>query len=200
MTRWQPTASTSTVRRVSRGLSYFPELDNYNTGPDAYLHHIEEAKRSLSIPVIGSLNGTSKGGWVRYGKLIQEAGADALELNIYHVVTDPFQTGNDVESRLRRSCRGGSRGRHDPYRRQVGAFLQLVTQHDAPAHPGRRERPGPVQPLPPTGYRPGDAPRDSEPDPEHQQRTALAAPVDRHPAGRSLRHLARGNNGSAYRS
>lgn len=49
--------------------------------------------------MIGSLNGTSKGGWVRYGKLIQEAGADALELNIYHVVTDPFQTGNDVESR-----------------------------------------------------------------------------------------------------
>ena len=80
-------------------LSYFPELDNYNTGPAAYLHHIEEAKRSLSIPVIGSLNGATTGGWVRYGRLIQEAGADALELNIYDVVTDPFQTGNDVESR-----------------------------------------------------------------------------------------------------
>ena len=79
-------------------LSYFPELDDYNTGPDAYLRHIEEAKRSLSIPVIGSLNGTSTGGWVRYGRLIQEAGADALELNIYYVVTDP-QTGNDVEAR-----------------------------------------------------------------------------------------------------
>ena len=50
-------------------LSYFPELDDYNTGPDAYLRHIEEAKRSLSIPVIGSLNGTSRGGWVRYGRL-----------------------------------------------------------------------------------------------------------------------------------
>ncbi|MGP0068234.1 MAG: dihydroorotate dehydrogenase-like protein [Isosphaeraceae bacterium] len=80
-------------------LSYFPELDNYNTGPDAYLRHIEEAKRSLSIPVIGSLNGTSTGGWVRYGRMIQEAGADALELNVYHVETDPFQTSNDVESR-----------------------------------------------------------------------------------------------------
>jgi dihydroorotate dehydrogenase (fumarate) len=80
-------------------LSYFPEMDDYNTGPDAYLRHIEEAKRSLSIPVIGSLNGTSKGGWVEYGRLIQEAGADALELNVYDVVTDPHLTAADVESR-----------------------------------------------------------------------------------------------------
>lgn len=80
-------------------LSYFPELDDYNTGPDAYIRHIEEAKRSLSIPVIGSLNGTSTGGWVRYGRLIQKAGADALELNVYYVVTDPHLTAVDVEAR-----------------------------------------------------------------------------------------------------
>ena len=80
-------------------LSYFPELDNYNTGPDTYLRHIEAARQSLSIPVIGSLNGASRGGWVRYARLIQEAGADALELNVYDVVTDPRLTANDVESR-----------------------------------------------------------------------------------------------------
>lgn len=80
-------------------LSYFPELDDYNTGPDAYLRHIEQAKRTVSIPVIGSLNGTSPGGWVGYGRLIQEAGADALELNVYDVVTDPYVTAYDVESR-----------------------------------------------------------------------------------------------------
>ncbi len=79
-------------------LSYFPEMNDYNTGPDAYLCHIEEAKRSLSIPVIGSLNGTSKGGWVEYGRSIQDAGADALELNVYDVVTDPQLTAADVES------------------------------------------------------------------------------------------------------
>jgi len=80
-------------------LTYFPELDDYNTGPDEYLRHIEDAKRSLSIPVIGSLNGASMGGWVRYARLIQEAGADALELNAYYLVTDPSMSGEYVEAR-----------------------------------------------------------------------------------------------------
>jgi dihydroorotate dehydrogenase (fumarate) len=80
-------------------LSYFPKLKEYNTGPDAYLRLVEEAKRSLAIPVIGSLNGTSQGGWIRYSRLIQDAGADALELNVYDVVTDPHETGPEVESR-----------------------------------------------------------------------------------------------------
>ncbi len=83
----------------AEALSYFPEMNDYNTGPDAYLRHIEEARRSLSIPVIGSLNGTTKGGWIEYGRLIEEAGADALELNVYDVVTDPRLTAGDVESR-----------------------------------------------------------------------------------------------------
>ena len=68
-------------------LSYFPEMNDYNTGPDAYLRHIEEAKRSLSIPVIGSLNGASKGGWVEYGRSIQQSGrrcARAQHLRCHH--------------------------------------------------------------------------------------------------------------------
>jgi dihydroorotate dehydrogenase (fumarate) len=80
-------------------LTYFPEIESYNPGPDAYLQSIEAAKAAVAIPVIGSLNGTSKGGWIRYARMIQDAGADALELNIYLVATDPEHTAADVEAR-----------------------------------------------------------------------------------------------------
>lgn len=77
----------------------FPELEDYNTGPDEYLRHLEASKKDLRVPVIGSLNGASEGGWVRYAKLIQDAGADALELNVYFVAADPNETGEQVERR-----------------------------------------------------------------------------------------------------
>jgi dihydroorotate dehydrogenase (fumarate) len=78
-------------------LSYFPELDDYNTGPDRYLELIESAKRTLEIPVIASLNGNSPGGWVEHARLIKEAGADALELNLYLVAADPEMAAIDLE-------------------------------------------------------------------------------------------------------
>jgi len=83
----------------AEALSYFPEMDDYRIGPDSYLRHIEEAKRALSIPVIASLNGTSEGGWIRYAKLMQDAGADALELNVYFIAADIEMTGAQVEER-----------------------------------------------------------------------------------------------------
>ncbi|MEX2306234.1 MAG: dihydroorotate dehydrogenase-like protein [Pirellulales bacterium] len=83
----------------AESLSYFPRIDDYNVGPREYLKLLEKAKKSVSIPVIGSLNGSSPGGWVRYAKLIQEAGADAIELNIYFVPTDPDMSPEDVEWR-----------------------------------------------------------------------------------------------------
>ncbi len=76
---------------------YFPELDEYRTGPEDYLHHVADAKTLLSIPVIPSLNGTSTGGWTRYAKLLEEAGADALELNVYLLATDVVATSTEVE-------------------------------------------------------------------------------------------------------
>ncbi|MGQ9504941.1 MAG: dihydroorotate dehydrogenase-like protein [Thermogutta sp.] len=81
----------------AESLSYFPEPEEYRLGTDEYLDRIRNAKQSLSIPVIASLNGTSEGAWVRYAKLFEEAGADALELNIYSVAADLEQSAADVE-------------------------------------------------------------------------------------------------------
>ncbi|HQY93232.1 dihydroorotate dehydrogenase-like protein [Caldilinea sp.] len=81
----------------AEALDYFPEMDSYNIGPNAYLDLLRRAKESVQIPIIGSLNGVSTGGWVEYARMIQEAGADALELNIYYIPTDPALTSAEVE-------------------------------------------------------------------------------------------------------
>jgi dihydroorotate dehydrogenase (fumarate) len=78
---------------------FFPALDSYNTGPESYLRLVEQAKENLSIPVIASLNGISLGGWTRHARLLEQAGADALELNIYFVAADPRVTSAEVEAR-----------------------------------------------------------------------------------------------------
>jgi len=79
-------------------LSYLPDTGSYSLAPDRYLEQVSALKKALKIPVIGSLNGVSKGGWTRYARRIQEAGADALELNLYYMVTDPELKSEDVES------------------------------------------------------------------------------------------------------
>ena len=84
---------------TAESLSFFPEIRDYNVGPREYLQLIERAKRTVSVPVIASLNGSSPGGWAGFAKLFQDAGADAIELNIYFVPTDPRMTAYDVESR-----------------------------------------------------------------------------------------------------
>ena len=77
--------------------TYLPEIDTYNMGPDKYLDHLSALKTAVNIPVIGSLNGVSKGGWVRYARHMQDAGADALELNMYYLPADPALTGAEME-------------------------------------------------------------------------------------------------------
>jgi dihydroorotate dehydrogenase (fumarate) len=81
----------------AEALSYFPEPSEFNLTPDKYLEHIRKAKAAVDIPIIGSLNGVSNGGWIKYAQHIQEAGADALELNIYYVPTDPFMASHEIE-------------------------------------------------------------------------------------------------------
>jgi len=81
----------------AEALTHFPDLQHYNLGPDGYLEHIRKAKAALGIPVIGSINGVSSGGWVEYARRIEQAGADALELNVYFIPTDAHLTGAAVE-------------------------------------------------------------------------------------------------------
>jgi len=77
--------------------NFFPDLHTYNLGPDGYLELIRHAKESVNIPIIASLNGISSGGWLEYAKLMEEAGADAIELNIYSIATDPAVSGAEIE-------------------------------------------------------------------------------------------------------
>jgi dihydroorotate dehydrogenase (fumarate) len=77
--------------------THFPELTGKVMGPDGYLKHISKCKQAVKIPIIASLNGTTKGGWLGYAKQMEQAGADALELNIYYIATDPNRTGEQVE-------------------------------------------------------------------------------------------------------
>jgi len=78
--------------------SYFPEPDEYHMGPDEYLEQIRKIKKTVGIPVIASLNGVSTGGWIDHAKKMQDAGADALELNVYYIPTDPKLSALDVET------------------------------------------------------------------------------------------------------
>jgi len=81
-------------------LTYFPRLEDFNIGPEQYLTKIRNLKEVTDLPIIGSLNGVSFGGWVQYATAIEEAGADALELNFYHIATNPEESGSEVEGRL----------------------------------------------------------------------------------------------------
>ena len=81
----------------AESLTYIPNMAGYNLGPDGYLEHLRRAKQAVKVPIIGSLNGVSTGGWIGYAKKIEEAGADALELNIYFIPTDAEMGGDRVE-------------------------------------------------------------------------------------------------------
>ncbi|HEU4932834.1 MAG TPA: dihydroorotate dehydrogenase-like protein, partial [Pyrinomonadaceae bacterium] len=89
---------TQGIDSYAESISYFPDMQSYNVGPDEYLNLIRRAKEAVDIPIVGSLNGTSVGGWTDYATLIEDAGADALELNIYYLPTNTNISGIEVES------------------------------------------------------------------------------------------------------
>ena len=89
--------TTQGTEAFAESLSYFPEMEDYKLGPELYLEHIQKAKEAVNVPIIASLNGNSLGGWTEYAKKMESAGADAIELNIYHIPTDANMTGSEVE-------------------------------------------------------------------------------------------------------
>ncbi|MCJ7441762.1 MAG: dihydroorotate dehydrogenase-like protein [Thermoanaerobaculaceae bacterium] len=89
----------------AEALSYFPRAEEYRLGPEAYLEQIRKIKAMVKVPVIASLNGTSPAGWLDYAKLIEQAGADALELNVYYLATQAWETSESVERRTLEAVR-----------------------------------------------------------------------------------------------
>ncbi len=90
-------ALSAGTESFAESLSYFPDMTRYNLGPDGYLEHIRKAKQAVDIPIIASLNGVSTGGWIKYAQEMEQAGADALELNIFYLANDPTLTSEQVE-------------------------------------------------------------------------------------------------------
>ena len=86
--------ATDFSREVS---SYYPQTGSFTLAPEAYIDAVNKTKKAVKIPVIGSLNGVSTGGWIKYARKIEDAGADALELNLYYLATDPELTGSELE-------------------------------------------------------------------------------------------------------
>lgn len=107
----------------AEALTYFPEPEEYRLGTDEYLDRISTAKRCLSIPVIASLNGTSEGSWIRYAKLFQEAGADAIELNIYFVAADCERSGAELEAQYVQLVKAVASSVSVPVAVKIGPFF-----------------------------------------------------------------------------
>jgi len=119
----------------AEALSYFPEPDHYqNLYAEEYLDHIRNLKEGLSIPVIASLNGVSAGSWLDFAKLIEQAGADALELNIYYMATDPAITGSMIEHMVIEDVKAVKRRIKIPVAVKLGpyfsSFANLAVQID----------------------------------------------------------------------
>jgi len=92
---------TQGTNSYAEALSYFPEADNYYRGPEEYLKHIQQVKKATNVPIIASLNGVSTGGWIDYAKKIEQAGADALELNVYFLATDANMESRQIENQYK---------------------------------------------------------------------------------------------------
>ena len=124
----------------AEALSYFPDVTNYKMGPEGYLQHIQQAKAAVKIPIIASLNGVSAGGWTKYAKKMEEAGADALELNIYYIATQTDMSSTEVEqmyidllSQVKATVRIPVAVKLGPYFTSVANFAQKLDAAQAHA-------------------------------------------------------------------
>jgi len=115
----------------AEALSYFPSPERFVMGPEEYLAHIGRVKAAVRIPVIASLNGTRPGSWRDYPRAIEQAGADALELNIYHLPTDPEVTGDEVEELALQAVREVKRTVRIPIAVKISPFFSALAHFAA---------------------------------------------------------------------
>ena len=107
----------------AESLTYLPHPSEFRTGPEAYLTHIRKAKEAVDIPIIASLNGATLGGWINYAKQIEQAGADAIECNIYFIPTDTDLSGSEVEKTYIDILRGIKTSVRIPVGVKLGPFF-----------------------------------------------------------------------------
>lgn len=112
----------------AEALSYMPSPDEFKLGPEEYLQQLQNVKQAVDIPVIASLNGTTLGGWLDYARLLAEAGADAIELNVYQLATDPEESGQALEQRTIEMLRAVKQ------EVQIPVAIKLSPFHTAMAH------------------------------------------------------------------
>jgi dihydroorotate dehydrogenase (fumarate) len=159
---------------------FLPDHGNFQGALERYLEHLRLAKARLDIPVIASLNGVTPSGWIDLGKELQSAGADALELNVYHVAADPLESGDAVEARYVALLTELRRVVDIPVVMKLSPFFSSLPHFVKRLEAGRPA--SPVQPLLPARHRPAD-PRDGRAAAALQPGGGAAAhPLDRHPA------------------
>jgi len=119
--------TTANQESSAEAVDYFPEPYNFNVGPEKYLEHIRKAKEAVDIPIIASLNGKSVGGWIDYAKKIEQAGADALELNIYFLASDAKVPGSEIEREYLNIVKGVKMNVNIPIAVKMHPFFSSVS-------------------------------------------------------------------------
>jgi dihydroorotate dehydrogenase (fumarate) len=141
----------------AEALTYLPEVGRYSMGPEAYVENVYRLKQATQIPIIGSLNGVSTGGWIQYAQQIEQAGADAVELNIYYLPVDPDLTGAELEENYVNLVKDLRSQVRIPIAVKLSPFFTSMPNMARQAGRSRSGWPGAVQPLLPTRFRPGRA-------------------------------------------
>ncbi len=111
---------------TAEAMNFLPDYGLYSIGPETYLEQLTKLKKALSIPVLGSLNGVTSGGWVDYARKIEEAGADGLELNLYYLATDPALTSSEVEDMYSNLVYDVARQVHIPLAVKLSPFFSAL--------------------------------------------------------------------------
>src|SRR5262249_49796483 len=111
----------------AEALSYLPDPAHLRLGPEAHLEHVQKVKQAVRVPVIASVNGTTLGGWLHHAELMEEAGADALELNVYQLATDPAETAQALEDRTVDMLRAVKEKVHIPVAVKLSPFYTSLS-------------------------------------------------------------------------
>jgi len=119
--------TTQGTESFAEALTYFPEAGDYRLGADEYLEHVRNTKKAVGIPVIASLNGVTVGGWTDIAKQLEQAGADAIELNVYYVATDPTLSAQQVEDRYVQVLQAVKRNVSVPVAMKLSPFFSATS-------------------------------------------------------------------------